>query len=152
MRLIPIVLIGLTVFCVGCGSPSNETPTVGVRGAVTMGGKPLEGANVYFINGQYSSSGKTDAEGVYELSGGTVAGENIVYITKLSIPEGAAGSDGAIDEGQLMAMAGDPSVAHSKAGPKQLLPAKYSDPGKTELTFAVPESGTDAADFSLDAK
>lgn len=152
MRFTNIVLIGLTVICVGCGSPTDQTPTVGVKGTVTLGGKPLEGADVYFINGQYSGSGKTDATGVYTLSGGAVTGENTVYISKLSVPEGAAGSDGAIDEGQLMAMAGDPSVSNSKTGPKQLVPAKYSDPGKTELKFAVPDSGAEAADFALDAK
>ncbi len=154
MRTIfPIVLSVLTLVFSGCGPGSNEPPTVSVKGTVTLGGKPLEGANVYYFSEQYSSAGKTDAAGVYELTKGALPGENTVYISKISVPEGAlADSDGGVDEGQLMAMAGDPALARSKSGPKEIVPVKYSDPSKTELTITVPESGTEAADFALEAK
>lgn len=148
-----VLLMLLAVACAGCGSPSAGPSTVSVQGTVTLDGKPVEGADVCFINGQFSSTAKTDAAGVYELAGGAIPGPNTVYISKLSIPEGAmAGMEGAIDEGQMMAMAGDPALARSKKGPKQLLPPRYSDPGKTELTVAVPEAGIQAADFALKSK
>ncbi|QDV69936.1 hypothetical protein Poly24_36540 [Rosistilla carotiformis] len=148
-----VILILLALLCAGCDSSSTGPATVSVQGTVTLDGAPVEGANVYFINGQFSSSAKTDASGAYVLSEGAIAGPNTVYISKLSIPEGAmVGADGAIDEGQMMAMAGDPALANSKSGPKELLPARYSDPGKTELNLSVPEEGSEAANFELVSK
>ncbi|QDS89582.1 hypothetical protein EC9_37820 [Rosistilla ulvae] len=148
-----VIMMLVAAACAGCGSPSTGPSTVSVQGTVTLDGKPVEGADVYFISGQFSSSAKTDAAGVYDLVGGAIPGPNTVYISKLSIPAGAmAGIDGAIDEGQMMAMAGDPALARSKSGPKQLLPPRYSDPGKTELKVSVPDAGGEAIDFGLESK
>jgi hypothetical protein len=36
-----------------------------------------------------------------------------------------------------------------RVGPQQVVPEHYSNPEKTKLTFQVPESGTDSANFDL---
>ena len=146
----------LSAACVavsGCVPSSNGPETVPVAGVVMMNGQPVEGATVQFIAGQFSSSGLTDPEGKFSLDPGAIVGENKVLISKLSVPAGmSAGPDGEIDEGQLMAMAGDPAMAASKNAPKQLIPSQYSDPAQATLLFVVPEEGSQSADFALDAK
>ncbi|MEZ6087738.1 MAG: hypothetical protein R3C05_06890 [Pirellulaceae bacterium] len=133
----------------GCSSSPGGPETVPVAGVITMGGQAVEGATVQFIGGQFSAFAKTDSSGKFSLEPGAVVGENKVLISKLSMP---AGADPTMDEGQLMAMAGDPAMAANKNAPKQLIPGQYSDPEKSTLTFVVPEDGSDSADFSLDAK
>ena len=76
----------LAVVIAGCGGPTGPKPAA-VTGTVTRGGEPLAGADVMFMpqNGA-PSSGKTDAEGRFELlyndgRPGAVPGKHRVVIT-----------------------------------------------------------------------
>lgn len=86
----------LTTFIWGCGASSDLPTLVPVTGQVTMGGKPLEEANVTFVPEKGGvSSGMTDAEGKFELyySGGhegAVPGRHTVRISKM---KGEAGEE-----------------------------------------------------------
>ena len=71
----------------GCGGSGRELGKV--KGTVTLGGQPLEGAEVTFqptAKGTAPSAGTTDADGRYELmytfdTKGAVPGEHVVTIT-----------------------------------------------------------------------
>ncbi len=60
-----------------------------VAGTVTLGGKPLADAEVYFYTDKFTGFGKTNAEGKYILAQGAAIGPNKVYISKI---EGGAAS------------------------------------------------------------
>ena len=75
------------LFLAGCG---GSGPKLGrVKGRVTLGGQPLEEAEVTFqptAEGAAPSAGTTDADGRYELrytfdTKGAVPGEHVVTIT-----------------------------------------------------------------------
>ncbi|GDY10035.1 hypothetical protein LBMAG52_35210 [Planctomycetia bacterium] len=141
----------------GCGSGggSDGPKTARVSGTVTVQGKPLEGASVYFMSEKFSAFGKTNAEGHYELVQGAVPGDNKVYISKLELPPGVKlDPEAGIDLEQLKAAAAgaenDPSGKGPKIqGPKELVPEEFSNPQKSKLTFPVPAGGTTSADFRL---
>lgn len=75
----PLMLLSL-VGCGGGGSGDDHPQTAPVSGTVTYQGKPLEGATVYFVSEKFSGSGKTNAEGRYELVQGAVPGKNKISI------------------------------------------------------------------------
>ncbi len=140
---------------VGCGFNANSS-MVPVSGKILVDGVPLQNAEVHFFTDEQSSSAKTDEEGNYELVTGTLPGLNKVYVTKwegdLSLFDPTEG----LDAGQMAAAAavrpvGRRARTNSKT-PKQVLPAKYSDPVKTELRVSVPESGLEGADLQLTSK
>ncbi|NIP86928.1 MAG: carboxypeptidase regulatory-like domain-containing protein [Planctomycetales bacterium] len=65
------------VLLAGCGgNPADYPETAPVTGTVTLDGAPLEGASINFVPATgRSSSGKTDAQGRYELHyTGTIEG------------------------------------------------------------------------------
>lgn len=150
--LVTSLVLGLTAF-VGCGGGGRPKPdTVNVSGQVTLDGKPLAAADVYFISpdGEFAAIATTNAEGKYTLVQGAVPGKNKVYISKLEGKEYteedvAAGMDAGQDEADMLDDVG--STRGGTSGPKQLVPEEFSDPEKTKLTFDVPEGGTDSADF-----
>ncbi len=127
-----VVLLGAVVpfAMTGCGSSGPAL----VSGVVTLDGKPVEGASVSFTpasgDGLGGSYGKTDAQGRYTLrtvatdKPGAAAGTHKVTIS-LSKSD-AKSPDGAVTD---------------------LIPAKYNS--KSDLTFDVPATGTDKADFPL---
>lgn len=143
-----VVMVGVS----GCGPKHVGPPTAKVSGVVTMGGKPLEGAEVHFITETFAGSvGKTNAEGRYTLPTGAAIGANKVFITKM---EGGSGMDfnnpdEGMDAGQLDAMATGGGPAPGVVLPKELVPEDYSKPEKTLLKFDVPAGGTDAANFDI---
>lgn len=127
-------LAGLScLWMTGCGKSGRpEVETVAVSGTVQLDGSPLEGAEVNFLAADYAGVATTDASGKYQMK--AQPGENKVYIRKY--------------EGDY-----DPTMTGSDTGggggPKQLVPAKYSDPDKTELKFTVPNDDVNNADFQL---
>ena len=124
----------------GCGGAGKDTgpETVSVSGKVQLDGTPSEGAEVNFLTENYAGIAYTKADGTYQLE--AEPGENKVYIRKFE----GIGPDA---DPTMLPAAGDPEAA--AGGPRQLVPAKYSDPEKTELKFTVPEKGADNADFEL---
>jgi hypothetical protein len=139
----------------GCGESVKPGRGVPVSGTVTLGGKPLADADVMFTNETFVGVAKTDAEGKYRLVQGALPGKNRVSVSKY---EGGASpalanpqptGDG-MDAGQAAAaQMGWGNEKKKAAGPKQLVPADYSDPTTTKLTYDVPAEGTDGVDFNL---
>jgi len=135
-----------TVFCsalaTGCDSrPYGLAP---VSGIVTLDGQPIEKARVSFqpqggskTNPGPGSYAFCDASGRYELKTirdepGAVPGPHAVRITS---PQPKADSASDTDTGPAFQ---DP------------IPPRYNY--QTELTFTVPEEGTDSANFELISK
>lgn len=139
----------------GCGSAGPAAPkTVPVSGTVYLNGEPLAGAEVRFIREGFTSFGETGVDGRFELVQGAVPGENTVAVSKI---EGGSGielnPEEGMDAGQLEAMRmgteGTPGATNLPDLPRQVIPAKYSDPSTSKLTYPVPERGTTAADLRL---
>jgi hypothetical protein len=136
-----IVCAAILLAGVGCSSGRAR-----VSGKVTLNGKALPNATVVFYPMSDSrtpgpgSSAKTDANGEYSLQpmagggSGAVVGKHKVCITAY---EGG-------DE--------PPSSAPDAVYRKPLVPAKYNDPAKTQLTCEVPAGGTASANFELKSK
>jgi hypothetical protein len=115
----------------GCGGGLAS-----VSGVVTLDGKPVEGATVSFTpatgdgGGVGGSYGKIDAQGTYSLR--TVVGDRSGSVPgKHKVTISLSKSDATNPEGAS----------------KELIPTKYNT--KSELTFDVPSSGTDKANFEL---
>lgn len=153
-----IILAAASAAVCGC-SGSKGPHTVPVSGTVTLDGQPLAGAEVHFVGPGFSGFGKTGPDGKYRLVQGAVPGENRVYITKKVGGEPSKlvpgfGQEG-LDEGQLEAAAQaqrDPETGQippQAAVPRELIPADYSDPANTKLTYTVPDGGASGADFAL---
>ena len=143
-----ICIFSVAIVC-GCGDTKSGPQTVGVSGTVLIDGQPAEGVEVTFVAEDFSSNGKTDADGRYELIQGAVPGENTVRLSKW---EGGQGMkldpESGIDEGQfedaLLATEGDRNAPAAVAGPRQLIPEDFQ-----QVSYTVPEGGTDSADFRL---
>lgn len=141
------------VAAAGCGGGGRELPdTVPVSGTIYLNGQPLEGAEVQFFTEEFVAVGITGPDGRYELAQGAVPGENRVLVKKLE-GEGIGMGDPAetgLDPYQfeVAAEAAGNSAAAKKIA-QQTIPAHYSDPEKSKLTFPVPDAGTDKADFRL---
>ena len=148
----PAVLALLAVSS-GCGGGGGkQVATVPVSGTVTWQGKPLADATVSFYSKEHDflGTGVTNAEGHYELYQGAAPGENTVWISKVEGDAGASADPGENPEAdpvQLQEMAGDIDEGIELQG--EQLPAKFSNPDQTVLSFKVPEGGSDSADFRL---
>jgi hypothetical protein len=137
----PVVVAGVTLFFAGCGkNPHRLAP---VSGKVTMDGNPLANAAVAFLpdtkpgaKPSPTSRGQTDKDGRYTLTSseerpGAVVGVSKVRISTMRSTGGSEGEGGAI-------------LA------RETVPERYN--ARTELTFEVPEEGTDQANFDLQSK
>ncbi|WDI44502.1 carboxypeptidase regulatory-like domain-containing protein [Bremerella sp. P1] len=131
-----LLLVALATTCAGCfqSKPADQPDLGEVSGNVTLDGSPLADATVSFQSVELGrlASGKTDAQGHYELNllndtKGAVVGANKVLITT--------------------AQPGDDAVPGS-AKP-ETLPKKYND--KSELTADVKE-GSNEFNFDLQSK
>lgn len=148
-----IICLGVLIVAgfLGCGSEVSDAPaTVPVSGKVTLNGQPLAGAKIFFVNPTHTGMGVTEEDGSYTIPEGAIPGENTIYITKIE-GEGLDPEAG-IDEAQMMAAGGLPGLPaspRSQSTIKEVVPEKYSNPAKTELSFVVGADGSDAADFSL---
>lgn len=152
-------ILALSVLFGGCGHAGKPRPgTVKVSGTVTLDGKPLARAEVHFVSDRFRSVGRTDSQGRFELVQGAVPGENRVYFTVVdeqqAIPGYKYDPQNGMDEGQLEAALQSMPPARKKKALNPLVPAEYTDPAKSNLTYDVPEAGTDSANFALrrDAK
>jgi hypothetical protein len=164
MLFYSVYLIGLLAMT-GC---SGRLPTVSVTGTVTHKGEPLEGASVMFGRGGRDITkgeiaiGKTDADGRFSLSTyvgpqeelkGAVVGKYDVTISKYIIPHG-------MTEAQYKALVAEVdriSASGAMMPPGQqlpdlveMLPAKYSIIGKSELSADVAAKGPNDFQFKLD--
>lgn len=137
----------------GCGGGAGKA--VDVAGTISLDGKPLPGVEVYFATDKFEGYGKTDDDGKYRLVNGALAGANKVYLKKfdtdspantgVKIDQSIAG----MDDKQMAAML--QAQGKGKGGKKSgsLVPAEYSDPKTTKLSFTVPDGGTESADFRI---
>ncbi len=151
-----VVLAFVCAVAVGCGGkpevPKGAVKKAPVSGTVTMGGRPLEGAEVYFFTDKFTGYGKTNAEGRYLLAQGAAIGSNKVFISKL---EGASAATTAKDPTLELNDPAQTEIANqslagaARKGPKQLVPPEFSSEKTTKLTFDVPEGGAKDADFNL---
>ncbi len=143
--LLPLCAILMT----GCGGEGKAGRGVPVSGSITLGGKPLDGASVTFMNGTFAGFGITDAAGKYRLVQGALPGTNKIVITKIiGGPEpGVDDAASGMDAGQMEAAAMGSGVEVEK--PLNLVPDEYGDPSKTKLTYDVPSGGADGVDFSI---
>jgi hypothetical protein len=131
-------LLPLALAAGGCNK--SDLGIVPVAGTVTLDGKPLDGATVFFSPADAtkmvapSSFGKTGPDGRYTLAAagtreaGAVSGTHRVTVSK--------GQPGYVPKG-------DEAVPET-------LPAQYNQ--KSKLLFDVPAGGTAAADFALTSK
>jgi hypothetical protein len=124
-----------------------------VSGTVYLDGQLLPDADVSFISKEFTSTGRTNSEGHYELVLGAVPGENKITISKWKGGKYEINPDEGMDEGQFLAMQDPAMLGVAKKsfqpGPEQLIPRRFSDPAKSEIVFNVPESGTPSADFRI---
>jgi hypothetical protein len=143
LRAWVVVLFGTAILGLGngCRKPADNG-VLPVSGQVRLNGQPLGDASITFHSDRDQIPGYIDANGRYELKPGAVAGEYRVVIGKY--------------EGNLQAMGLDPGAVGMGGGPsgpseppKQVVPARYSDPKQTELRFTVAPPGTKRADFDL---
>ena len=134
--------------CFGCGGKTAPKVDVHpVSGVVTMKGKPVAGASLYFIPAAVDAgaggSATTAADGRYTAKysdgrDGLPAGEYIVSIEKY-VAEGGKDlpADANLTETDLMAF-----------GAKQIIPPKYGGKGSSTLRTVVEPAKT-AYDFEV---
>lgn len=148
-RLVLVMLCALSCFpaaFVGCGGDTGPA-LYPVTGTVTYNGTPVEGATVAF-HGETATklaTGTTDSQGRFELTtnepgDGAVAGKHTVSVSK-TVTSGAASGTASMEE-----------AMENPAGPaesKNELPAKYADPGMSQLSFTVSETETNDFDVPL---
>lgn len=146
-----IIVPGLLLSCLltlGCGT---EGPKIApVKGVVTLGGKPLDGAEVTFRvkDSPWVSVGVTNDKGEFELTtlstnDGAIVGENLISIRQL--PKDLPGASGMSPEemqggGKEKAASGQPFQpwkTASKVLAKSNVPPNYGNPEKSGLKRSV---------------
>lgn len=149
-----LVYIFVLAFAVGCGG-SGKAKVFDVSGMVTMDAKPLAGAEIKLISDKVTGFGRTGAEGKFQLVQGVPAGTYKVVISKI---EGKPAqklltpAEEALDDGQKAAIEFSRTPSGEGAlvqGPKETVPADFSNFQQTKLTLDVPTGGTTTADFKL---
>ncbi len=130
------VLLCVALTLAGCGQSGPQVAKV--EGIVTLDGKPLEGAYVYFrhADGGRASRAQTDSAGHYTLNfspsaSGAIVGDNVVRITTFVETQ-------MDDNGKPIPGTGRPEV----------VPAKYHESGA--LTATVAPRGN-SIDFPLES-
>jgi hypothetical protein len=148
------VLLTPIVAVPGCSGESDGPATVRVAGTVYLDGKPIDGAEVRFINKDFAGYAVSGADGKFELVQGAMPGENTVTVTKFE-GDFELDPEGGYDLSQLefereAAASQEGEMTRARSQLKgQLIPAEYSDPSKSKLKYTVPEDGIDAADLRL---
>lgn len=162
----------------GCGGPK----LVPVTGAVTLDGKPVDGATVTFVSedGKNSFSGSTDASGKYSLQEGEKVGALPGSYKVIVVKNPHKASSEAIDPAESMKMmkkeeeethkaskaatggaGSDPkskmmkSVAAAAAAPAPLktdLPTTYANSASTPLTAKVEKGEGTTVNLELKSK
>lgn len=141
----------LIIAVIGCGGDPNAPDLHPISGTVTMDGKPLDGATVFFrpsgVTKGNGSFGKTDASGKYTLRAdrggeGAVEGTYDVMISREVNSDGTPVSDVVADPNAAAAVDG---------GIRESVPAAYSNYQRPTLNATVPAGGT-TADFPLKSR
>lgn len=153
----PRLVVGLTACClaclllVGCGDGGPSLGTV--SGTVTMDGEPLPNVSVTFtpVAGGRGSTGKTDANGQYELMftdrKGALLGEHKIALRTIREASSAAGAEMSSDSAAYEAQAtGGTQADYDAATTTEPIPAKYNT--ATELTKEV-KAGSNTIDLEL---
>lgn len=144
-RFVLVLALATGWIAAGCGSgsaPPFLKDLVPATGRVTVNGSPIAGASVTFspdisVTGGRHAMAVTDADGNYEMMTlvpgvsqskckGVLPGEYVVSISRIALPDGAQLPDDVTDEGEALAR-----------GAKQLVPAKYTNPGSSTLKVNV---------------
>jgi len=150
----------IALFTLGC-SGGSTVETGPVSGTVYLDDQPLASAEVNFFcaDGNFLGSGKTDAQGHYQLYQGAAVGTNKVWITTKKVSDtnpvdesGDFDEPPAEDEQAQVAMTEDESSKKNDTAGGEKVPVKFSNPDSTVLTFNVPSGGADKADFHLTSK
>jgi len=150
MKLRDCLPLALVLLLTGCDSEPAGPPLAPVEGTVTLDGKPLGAADLMFVpQGETQGQGgvaQTDKEGKFALLSqdrkhkGAPVGSYRVIINKLIKPDGTD-------------FVPDPTAGPMDTGGfRELLPAAYSDMGKTQLEATVPEGGAKNLEFKLSSK
>lgn len=133
----------------GCSNGAPKPKTVRVTGKVLYKSQPVAGASVAFLGSgpnTPSAMGKTDAQGVFELTtidpgDGAVPGTYQVTVTKM-VPSksGAGASKGPMsmeDAAKRATPTGPAKEADASEG--SLLPERYARASTSNLSFVVKE-------------
>lgn len=149
-QLGPCVLALICGMTLGCGDSASRPATIAVSGSVMYQGKPVEGAEVVFWgkNAPKDASGVTDKDGKFTLSmfepnDGCLPGENVVIVTKKDSSKSAAPAvtpEQMLSDPTALAKAGSQQSSSKEAGPKMLIPEKYSSKSTTPLKADVSAS------------
>lgn len=168
--IVGMLALSLFLFA-GCAGDREGLDTAKVSGKVTLGGQPVEGAQVVFAptsGGGKAATGRTDASGNYALTtldpeDGALPGSYRVMISKT---EGGATTPAVDTSGmtQEQADAASAEAYYSSAAAKEagsrkaaeevkdLLPAKYKNPGTSGFTAEVKSGENNVFDFALTAE
>jgi len=130
-------LLVVLIAAAGC----EKRGTVPLHGTVTLDGRPLGRATVYFIAqnpGGRDALGSTDADGVFHLStfqpgDGALPGSYKVVVRP------AQPDTGIVSKTPIEAM--DATTHQKPVHPLVIIPPRYSQPGQTILVQDVPASG-----------
>lgn len=148
-----LFVVSASVVLAGCGTPlpPGAKPTKPTKVSVMYQGKPVENAIVTLISQgdpPVSATGTTDAQGVAKMktpyADGAVVGTNKVMITKVE----TTGEQPSVDQNSPEYK--PPTGNEPPPVVKYLVPAKYGDFAKTDLTADVKDSG--ANDFKFELK
>lgn len=145
MRHGAVLLLASCLYLIGCEAvPENQKGTVPVKGVVTFSGSPVAGATVTFLapkDGR-SASAVTDAQGRYALTtfrrgDGALPGDYNVIVMKFEVVTGG-------QTGQKYV------PVQETPEPKNLLPSRYAQPGKSDLKATVAaDAKANVFDFAL---
>lgn len=159
-------IIAAVVSSAGCGKKAGPVvKTELVEGVVTLDGQPVPDATVTFVPAAGSSgasaTGKTDAEGKYQLTAigagsgaqpgaGTLPGEYDVGVRKVIVPNIPS------DQEKQASLGTGAVIVGSGERPKNpeltyVVPHKYSEPQKSGLKVTVKEGKNDIP-IQLDSK
>lgn len=141
------LLVTIWAVVTGCGDEGKTVKTVGVSGVVYLDDQPLDGVKVVFMSPNHAGTGQTDAQGKFYLVAGAEPGSNKISFSKVNDP--TLNPDAGMDQGQMEAAA---LANNQKVDIKQMIPAEFTNPDTTTLTFNVPPEGTKSAEFRLQSK
>jgi hypothetical protein len=160
----PVWLAGLMILVLtaaGCGGKYTPVP---VSGVVTLDGKPIEGATVYFYaigedkegrmaqgatdkNGEFRLSTLREGDGALRREYKVVIHKNVPSRPNLKIPEFPNTPEGKAQQDDFMYRN---FMAKGIQPFKNALPAKYADPNTTPLTCNV--TGRTVVNFELTSR
>jgi hypothetical protein len=133
----------------GCGSSASAVKTVPVAGTVYLDGKPLPGVSVVFISprAEFVGMGTTGHDGKYRLTRSLIPGKHGAMPGTNQVHFAEVDPNPPSEPPMIPASSSTPPRLQGNA-----LPARYCNPERPELTFDVPDQGTDSADFRLTSK